>query len=494
MNDAKKRITLIRLTVLVLLVFCGMPSGVNAHEPHVCPDDFPDTPTFQKHLRHEDIVSGALRFGAVFDAGERLFAARLNRCDGQGRPATTGTGAKRIADEPARIRTSAPDADACAGCHAQPRAGGSGDFVANVFVLAQAADPVITSVEPQFSNDRNTLSMFGAGPIEMLAREMSADLQAQVVGKPNGVHTLTTKGVPFEVTVNGGAVVSSRGVDTDLVVKPFHQAGVVRSIREFTVNAFNHHHGLQADERFDLNPAKGPDHDEDGLEHEITIGDITATTLYQAALATPTQVMPQGRKERIEVMLGRARFEQIGCAACHKPALVLNSPLFTEPNPSNPPGTFADVSQTVSFDMTRFGEKPRLKKREDGKIMVHAFTDLKRHHLCDPLGQMDAIRHFCNEQLAQGRPDQDGHPGSEFFITRKLWDVGDSGPYGHRGDLTTIAEAILAHGGEGRASRDAFAALPIASRMSIVAFLKTLQGAPIAQHARRAQETSHDGP
>ena len=36
--------------------------------------------------------------------------------------------------------TSAPDSDACAGCHNDPEAGGAGDFVANVFVLAQTLE------------------------------------------------------------------------------------------------------------------------------------------------------------------------------------------------------------------------------------------------------------------------------------------------------------------------------------------------------------------
>ncbi|MEK7424548.1 MAG: di-heme oxidoredictase family protein, partial [Actinomycetota bacterium] len=48
----------------------------------------------------------------------------------------------------------------------------------------------------------------------------------------------------------------------------------------------------------------------------------------------------------------------------------------------------------------------------------------------------------------------------------------------HRGDLTTITEAILAHGGEGRASRDAFSALPKQERDAIVEFLKSLQVLP----------------
>ncbi len=88
--------------------------------------------------------------------------------------------------------------------------------------------------------------------------------------------------------------------------------------------------------------------------------------------------------------------------------------------------------------MTEQGKGPLLEKGPRGTAIVRAYTDLKRHDLCDA-----EIRHFCIEQLAQGRPAQDGKPGSEFFITRKLWDVGNSAPYGHRGDLSTIAEAIL---------------------------------------------------
>jgi CxxC motif-containing protein (DUF1111 family) len=64
-------------------------------------------------------------------------------------------------------------------------------------------------------------------------------------------------------------------------------------------------------------------------------------------------------------------------------------------------------------------------------------------------------------------------------MTRKLWDVGNSAPYGHRGDLTTITEAILVHGGEARDSRDRFAALPTADQAAVVEFLKSLQVLPL---------------
>ncbi|PYT08625.1 MAG: hypothetical protein DMF49_04685, partial [Acidobacteria bacterium] len=87
------------------------------------------------------------------------------------------------------------------------------------------------------------------------------------------------------------------------------------------------------------------------------------------------------------------------------------------------------------------------------------------------------VSHFCNEKVVQ-----EGVPVDQ-FITRKLWDAGNSAPYGHRGDLTTLTEAIESHGGEARAARDAFISLPRADRDDIIEFLKSLQilpdGAPI---------------
>lgn len=451
-----------------------------------CPPDFPEGPALSAHIEQIDIKAGQYRFWDLFDKGKELFTTKMNLCDGQGRPATTGGGAKRIPDEIDMIRTSGPDANACSGCHAEPFAGGSGDFVANVFVLAQTLDPVTESVSPEFSNERNTLGMHGAGPIEMLAREMTKDLQAQAAALPDGKHTLRTKGVSFDIVKSNGEVIAAEGVDTDLIVKPFHQAGVVTSIRQFTVNAMNHHHGMQAEERFDLNPVKGfdTDYDEDGVERELTIGDITAITLFQAALATPTQLMPRDPSAAAQVQRGERLFAQVGCTDCHRPALHLDHRRFVEPNPFNPADTWRDASMSYSFDLTRQGELPRLPRSRTG-AWVKAYTDLKRHNLCDPEEVPDAIRYFCNERLDQGRPAQDGRPGSEFFLTRKLWDVGSSAPYGHRGDLSTISEAVFYHGGEARSARNAFVALDTEAQASIISFLKTLQVVPRTTHSAR---------
>lgn len=472
----------------------GLAFSASAHTPHVCPASFPDAPALAGHVEQNQIIGGQLSFQEIQRAGRLLFVTVFNRCDGQGRPATTGNDHHREPGQPAFTRISGPDSNACAGCHAQPRPGGGGDFVANVFVLAQILDPVTDSLSPQLSDERNTLGMFGAGPIEMVGREMTADLQTLRDAALEQARTsqsavtiaLESKGVHFGTLTahpDGSLDTSAvQGVDADLVVKPFHQAGVVRSLRQFTVNAFDQHHGLQPEERFDRNPDKGfnPDYDQDGVTRELTVGDITAVTLFQAALGTPGRVLPVDPDRRRAVDQGEQLFDQMGCTACHLPHMVLHSALFVEPDGLNPAGTFSDTGQSYAFDMTKQGERPRLEPAPGGGAVVRAYTDLKRHDLCDAPERPDAIRFFCNEQLAQGRPDQEGRPGTEFFLTRKLWDVGNSAPYGHRGDLTTISEAILYHGGEARGSRDAFVTLSVREQAAIVQFLKTLQVLPSA--------------
>ena len=353
------------------------------------------------------------------------------------------------------------------------------------------------SVSPEFSNERNTLGMHGSGPIEMLAREMTTELiaireEARLAAESRGptasvTRDLVAKGISFgKLTIRGDGMVDPsqiEGVDWDLIVKPFHQKGAVVSIREFSNNAMNHHHGMQPTERFGV----GVDADNDGVVDELTAGDMTAITIFQAALGTP------GRKVRRQPVVQRAvargskLFEEIGCSSCHLPALQLDDRFFSEPNRFNPAGNLTpeDVRQPFRFDMTKQGQQPRLERTQGGGALVRAFTDLKRHNLND--AEYD---HFDNEQLPQGTlfgfaspddfynvPAEVDRPTGE-FLTRKLWDVGNTDPYGHRGDLTTITEAIRFHGGDARDSRDAFEALSSRETDALIEFLKSHQVLP----------------
>jgi len=465
-----------------------------------------ERPAVEIHLDQAQIEAGEVSVPALLEHGHRLFDARFNALDGQGRPATTGHGVPRSPTQPPFIRTSGPDANSCSGCHFQPRSGGAGEFAVNVFVLAQERDPVIETLDANHSNERNTPALMGVGLIELLAREMSAELgaardAARATARATGApvrRELHAKGVSFgAVTVLPDGRVDPReidGVDWDLVVRPFHQKGAVASLRDFSNTALNQHHGIQSAER----AGAGLDLDGDGVKDELTVGDVTALVMFQAALDTPGRLLPRHPERRAAAARGERLFELIGCAGCHLPALVLEDSHFGEPGPYNPRGNLRreEVARTVSIDLARDGMGPRPERLPDGRVLVRAFTDLKRHELND-----EDLRHFANEQVPQGTlagvlqsaaftEVPKARPRSQ-FLTRRLWDVGNTDPYGHRGDLTTLTEAIHFHGGEGRAARDAFFAQSEPDRAAVIEFLKTLQILPQGAEGLVIEEGAH---
>jgi CxxC motif-containing protein (DUF1111 family) len=226
----------------------------------------------------------------------------------------------------------------------------------------------------------------------------------------------------------------------------------------------NQHLGLQSQELFGIDT----DPDGDGVKNELTVGDITAISLFQAQLGTPGRLLPDDPVRRQAAQEGEQLFQKIGCASCHIPSMKLNGRMFTEANPFNPEWKLlVTVRKPVGFDMTKQGEPPRLEPTPDGGALIRAYTDLKRHNLCDENDQF-----FCNERVAEK-----GIPLGT-FVTRKLWDIGSSAAFGHRGDLSTITEAVEHHAGEARASRVNYSQLSVSQRASVVEFLKTLQILP----------------
>ena len=84
----------------------------------------------------------------------------------------------------------------------------------------------------------------------------------------------------------------------------------------------------------------------------------------------------------------------------------------------------------------------------------------------------DLKRHNMGSGLAESI-DEVG-TGASTFLTENLWGVGSTAPYMHDGRATTLTEAILEHGGEGAAARDAFRALATSAQADLIAFLDNL--------------------
>ena len=417
--------------------------------------------------------------GDLVARGEALFTAPFTEAEGAGRPMATQAIVPTKRRRPSAVafqRMSGMDANACSGCHNLPTIGGAGDFAANVFVSEGFRDAEFDTLDPQFSNERGTNHLFGAGLVELLAREMTADLRAQrdaalldalASGKSVTV-PLSTKGVRFGAVTarpDGMLDVSAvEGVDPDLIVRPFTHKGVMTGLRQFSVNALNHHHGIQAIERFGARWTGEDDHDEDGLANEIGDADVSALVAWQATLRPPLATVPDDARWRDYAEAGRSTFEAIGCAMCHIPALPLESTVFDDPGPLDMAGTLRAGEGTASrFDLALLDWLDGLERDEKGRVLVPLWGDLKRHRIAD-----DRTTTFGNELLGQR------HVARDQFMTTELWGVADTAPYGHRNDLTTLEEAILGHGGEGAASREAYETLDDDKRKGVIAFLRTL--------------------
>jgi len=417
---------------------------------------------------------------SLVEQGNQLFSARFTIADGVGRPMSTQAIIPTKRKRPARhqfSRTAGLDANACASCHNQPVTGGAGDFSVNVFVSEGFQNTDFDNVDPQFSNERNTNHLFGAGLIELLAREMTSDLiqlRTQALRSARSSESpvtidLETKGVSFgrltalpDGTINPKSI---EGIDHDLVVRPFSQKGVINSLRQFTINALNHHHGIQAEERYGARWTGESDFDEDGHHDETVAGDISALVAWQATRPVPTRKVVTDENWQAAANKGETAFAQIGCASCHRTHLPLQSMKFADPGPIDFAGTrrAGEDDSAAVYDLGLYEWARQLPTDANGNVLVPLFGDLKRHKIAD-----NEVSHLGNELLSQRFVDRD------VFMTAELWGIASTDPYGHRGDLSTLHEVISAHGGDARTVRDHYLSLSESEQQNIIAFLSTL--------------------
>lgn len=468
-----------------------------------------------RHLQDDQEHSTPLE--ALLEHGRKLFMANWTDQEGGGRPQTKGNGvalsdpSQPLAGSRAFNRLSGPDANSCYACHNMPEGipGGGGDFVANVFALGQRFDfltfdpsdrmptrgTVDETQEPvnlqTAGNLRASPGLAGAGYLEMLARQMTADLQAIRDSLQLGeTKTLTSKEVSFgrltrekngswNVSAVEGlpraSVVAPTPLDPpSLIVRPWHQVSNIVSLREFTNTAFNHHHGIQSTERFGLRT----DPDADGAVDEMTRADVTAVALFQATLAVPGRVIPNDPEIEAAVANGEEVFERIGCSSCHVSKLPLRKRggTYTEPGPYNPPLNLrVGTTRTIAVDLnSRELPLPRLAPDpgDPDIVWVPAYTDFKLHDIMEPDAPGEPLDQNQTPWTARFRQ------GNRRFLTKRLWGAANEPPFFHHGLYTTIRQAVLAHSGEALQSRTDFQGLRKYEQDSVIEFLKTLQVLP----------------
>ncbi len=443
----------------------------------------------------------------AFDAGDELTEFSFDAARGVGANIGEGRRFTRVprADlaDPSEWASHFPkreggaNATSFIACHNAPIANGAGDVAVNVLV-----DPAHTG-DPTIYLERNTLPLFALGIPQRLAEEISADLYrqrdaAQQVACISGRTSvqLESKGVDYgtliltRVSKDPCSVETDSsglsGIDRDLVIKPFGWKGNHATIRAFTRNAAHNELGLQAVEL-----VGDQDGDFDGVVNELTVGDVTALTIYMAALERPVTkieladlgLIDLSGSERTDILAGEALFAQTGCTSCHTPAMSFREAVFKEP--SETPGffdsSFPDGTDpnnhglnnvnAITFNLA--GDQPnnRIKlldgsiqhlgaaqQNAEGKPVARWYTDFKRHDMGSDLAD----------------PDNPLGLGASMFLTRSLAGVGATGPWLHDGRATTLQEAIMSHAGEASDSTTAYKHLSESEQTKIVAFLKNL--------------------
>jgi hypothetical protein len=418
-----------------------------------------------------------LGIDALFIVGDELFGYQFRPENGWGGVARK-FGAIDHTPQLRRVHhgpAGGPDAFACISCHFKGGPDGAGMQTQNAFLHGDGA-------RIGAADQRNPPHLLGLGPVSLLAREMSAELQAQAGAAGERARAegreveqkLTAKGVSFgrvtarpDGTLDYGAL---DGVDPDLTVRPFGWKGHQATLRDMAEESFHIHQGLLSNriqlavgdgslDRAPYGKGKWYDVDEDGVSLEIDSGMLTTMVAYLSQLEVPVMRPPQDPGLLDAFAAGRSRFEDIGCAGCHVPTLELNDTKVDARQPAAPdrPPFIVDVAKD--------GEDPKVEPRYTGSktpYLVHLFSDLKRHDMGPTLAT----------------PSAQGTIPAQVFLTRPLWGLAETAPYLHDGRAPTVHEAIVLHGGEATGARDAYLALDESGRASVRVFLASLSRQP----------------
>jgi CxxC motif-containing protein (DUF1111 family) len=326
----------------------------------------------------------------------------------------------------------------CAGCH--PGDGRGTPSESLIRFSRSAADLAFDLGGPQLQDkaipgiSRETLpagvqtstrlppAVFGVGLIEaipeseILSREDPQDLDGDgISGRANRVNA-----AEFVPAIEAGSGMNALG--------RFGRKANVSNLLEQVVTAYHQDIGVTSD----FLPVENPN----PQAGSIAIGDAAAdpeiparvvleTLTYVRLLAPPDPGAPTPETDS-----GGALFEEVGCAKCHVP-------------------------------MLRTGRGP-----------IEALSGV------DVFLYSDLLLHDMGEGLADNRAD--GLADGREWRTAPLWGtrvvpdfLGGKTFFLHDGRALSIHEAIVAHGGEGQASRDAYLALGEAEQEALREFVRT---------------------
>jgi hypothetical protein len=226
--------------------------------------------------------------------------------------------------------------------------------------------------------------------------------------------------------------------------------------------------GVRAPTKTGLPGISLDDPDRDGYCEEISEGDMDMAEWYLLNHPSPARA-----KITAEVMQGEKLFHKIGCAKCH----VADWHLL----PHN--ADAKDYTQRFDGDRRFFDLQVGWNDRTDrleGKVVMltdkvkdkHGERLVRKRGAYTVRGVYSDFKfHYMGEAFQQVQFD-----GTivKNWKTTPLWGIGTTAPYGHDGASLDLDSVIRRHGGEGKASRDAYVALTDTERKLLQCFLQNL--------------------
>lgn len=367
------------------------------------------------------------------------------------------------------------NAQACVTCHASPVPGGSENGTTNnvhhitinhdgqtflafeiggpvrqrfstagmpgsTCTLAPDHDPV--GVREANISVRHTPPIFGFGLLDAVSDAEIRRYEGALPFKRPGVHGAPNWGPELE------GLVRLQAYSTDITrtqpagamrVNRFGWHASTTTLFQFSTEPFNIELGVSTPffprentpDGSKLGPANHPECLLPGKQPNDMGSQISLQLFYfQAFTAAPDRAPHSEQRED-----GEELFERVGCADCHRPTL------------HTVPDYYVPLQNGTIHRVAALSGKT-----------FHPYSDLLVHDLGE------ANKDF----RLQGRA------GGRFWRTTPLWGIRHKTRYMHDGRFTTERDAILAHGGEGQSSTDAFARLNPQQQRRLIDFLETL--------------------
>lgn len=407
------------------------------------------------------------------------------------------------------------DVTTCLPCHDMPSSGASARGLYNL-------ERAIVGANTGAATRGNAGSMFGSGPASILIEQLIA------------LHNSDpTKGLEAKTDTISQRVLDADGVWRGKYRKATRGAsgsqGTIAVIRADVAGASNTHFGVQSAEfimgqssaartavgcsgatPMAVVDAMACDLDHDGVVGEMTVGDVTAETVFLLTLPVPDEMNNDVKMvlqiQQASVDAGRQLFRKsiaaggVGCASCHTPFFKF------DPGISNPDFTLSNpqTGNVLTLDLPF-----HVATQEDvtdhladwvGQRGLRTWGDFKQHRIGldtvltstspNPLVVSPTNVSFlifdnalCQEPANPAclmHPTTDPSTGTLTTAwnlatakTAELWDAGSSAPLMRTGNAGfDIKGVILAHAGEATASRNAFAKLKTGPQQKIIDFLR----------------------